>query len=271
MPGDFKTRPNSAPIDINKYLGRLGLMKELPSLNYLRKLHRTHLQTFPFENLDIHFGRPILLDVKKVFQKVIQPNRGGICFELNLIFYHLLIHLGYDTHLISAKVWNASTNEYGPDYDHMAMLVKIQNEIYLCDVGFGDGFFSPIRMKSSQPQLDLNKFYKVHRDPDSNFEIQWSDDNVNFRPMYLFAPRFREPIEFIDRCDYHQRSEESIFKKTKIISLFKKSGFVKLTTKEFTLLEGGQREHIDILNEDAFYAKMEEHFGISRALLQRLE
>jgi arylamine N-acetyltransferase len=33
-----------------------------PDAATLRALHIAHLETVPFENLDIHFGHPILLD-----------------------------------------------------------------------------------------------------------------------------------------------------------------------------------------------------------------
>lgn len=267
----FRTRPKAAPIDVSAYLDLLCVMKELPSLNYLRKIHRNHLKKIPFENLDIHLKVPISLDVKKIFQKIKNGKRGGLCFELNLTFYHFLMHLGYDTHLISARVWNEKTKKYGPEYDHMAMLVKIQNDIYLCDVGYGDGFLSPIKMKSSQPQLDFNRFYQVERDPDSNFILQVSEDGQNFQPVYIFAPKFREPIEFIDRCDFVQKSDQSPFVKKKVISIFTDLGFIKLTDQKLIIRERGKTNTSEVMNEDAFYAKMEEHFGINRLLLHNLE
>ena len=50
-------------VDRDAYLARIGYEGALtPSIETLRALHRAHVMTVPFENLDIHLGRPISLD-----------------------------------------------------------------------------------------------------------------------------------------------------------------------------------------------------------------
>lgn len=268
-PRGFKTRPNVSPIDIDAYLDRLGVLKELPSLNYLKKLHRNHLLTFPFENLDVHHSRQIVLDVKRIYKKIIPTKRGGMCYELNLLFYHLLVHLGYDCHLISAKVWSRELLKYGPEYDHMAIVLKIQDTIFLCDVGFGRGFTYPKMLRGSEMQMDNNQYFKVTKDADDVLYLKRTFDGEVFENLYKFSLKFREPIEFIDMCNYHQTSEDSPFVKRKMMSKLTPLGRVTLSDDKMKIMEKGKAIEETILNEDAFYAKMEEHFGISRhSLLQ---
>ena len=68
--------------------GRLGsrahvvdLESALPKPSYtvetLRALHQAHLLAVPFENLDIHLGRPIVLDEAAFFRKIVERQRGG--------------------------------------------------------------------------------------------------------------------------------------------------------------------------------------------------
>ena len=48
-------------------------------------------------------------------------------------------------------------------------------------------------------------------------------------------------------------------------------GWAPITDDLLKVIELGTTHEFPILNDEDFYAKMEEHFGISRALLQRLE
>ena len=81
-----------------KYLRRIGITKtgfpaNLENLKFLQKQHLVHI---PFENLDIHWKRLILLDVAGFYKKIVGEKRGGFCYELNGLFYELLKELGCD-------------------------------------------------------------------------------------------------------------------------------------------------------------------------------
>ncbi len=74
-------------MDRSAYLARIGYEGALtPAIETLRGLHRAHVMTVPFENLDIHLGRPISLDPADLFRKIVVDRRGGYCFELNGLF-----------------------------------------------------------------------------------------------------------------------------------------------------------------------------------------
>ena len=90
----------------NEYLRRIGIEeKEIePTLENLKLLQRRHLLNVPFENLDIHWKRPILLDSDNFYEKVVNKKRGGFCYELNGLFNELLKEIGFQTKIISARV-----------------------------------------------------------------------------------------------------------------------------------------------------------------------
>lgn len=75
-------------MNVNEYLRRIGIEKNRiePTLENLKILQRRHLLTVPFENLDIHWKRPISLYVAELHKKIIGENRGGFCYELNGFF-----------------------------------------------------------------------------------------------------------------------------------------------------------------------------------------
>ena len=65
-------------MDFKAYLHRIHCQEELsPSLKTLALLQKQHLLHIPFENLDIHYDRPIVLNEEKIFDKVISKGRGG--------------------------------------------------------------------------------------------------------------------------------------------------------------------------------------------------
>ena len=52
-------------------------------LETLTMLHRQHLLAIPYENLDIHLGRTLTLDLAQIFDKIVHDRRGGWCYEMN--------------------------------------------------------------------------------------------------------------------------------------------------------------------------------------------
>ena len=85
-----------------------------PSLQVLRSLHLAHIRQVPFENLDIHLGREIVLSQESLYRKVVKDRRGGFCYELNGLFAALLSALGFRVRLLSARVVGADGAEDPP-------------------------------------------------------------------------------------------------------------------------------------------------------------
>src|SRR5687767_8714694 len=114
-----------------KYLDRIGTGKNeiQPTLEDLKFLQRQHLLNVPFENLDIHWKRPIVLDAKKFYKKIIEEKRGGFCYELNGLFYELLSEIGFQSKIISARVSNGNGG-FGEEFDHLAILTEIDDKQY---------------------------------------------------------------------------------------------------------------------------------------------
>src|SRR5260221_1704154 len=89
-------------MDAQTYLRRINYQGSLtPDIDLLRSLHRVHLFTVPFENLDIHLGREIVCDESRILHKIVNEKRGGFCYELNGAFAALLRALGFLVTLLS--------------------------------------------------------------------------------------------------------------------------------------------------------------------------
>lgn len=133
-------------MDPAPYLERLGLagVGHEPSVDRLRTLQAAHLIAVPFENLDVYHRRGVSTDAASSYVKIVERGRGGWCFELNGAFGWLLDELGYRVDRVSCQV--LGDGGWGPPLDHLALVVHLDGDRWLADVGFGDSCLSPIRL-----------------------------------------------------------------------------------------------------------------------------
>lgn len=245
----------------NDYLNRIGINEnDLPAnLETLKLLQKKHLLNVPFENLDIHWKRPILLDTKKFSDKIISEKRGGFCYELNGLFNELLKTLGFQTKLVSARVFNGK--DFGAEYDHLAILVKIDNEEYLADVGFGDFFAAPLKFVLDTEQTDANGVFSIKKHSDEYFEVVKKHGD-EWQSEYIFKDLARDLNEFTGMCNFHQTSPASHFTRGKLCSLMTENGRKTLTDKKFIKTENGEKIETDVASEDEFYEILACEFAI---------
>src|SRR5262245_46547822 len=96
---------DATQIDLPAYLARIGYWGsatvDLASLQALHLAHATHI---PFENVDVLMGLPIRLDAAGLMEKLVHGQRGGYCFEQNMLFSLALEQLGFPLTRLSARV-----------------------------------------------------------------------------------------------------------------------------------------------------------------------
>ncbi len=247
----------------NEYLRRIGIEENEiePTLENLKKLQRQHLLKVPFENLDIHWKRPILLDAGKFFQKIIGEKRGGFCYELNGLFNELLKEIGYQTKIISARVFNGE--DFGAEYDHLAILTQIGGEEFLADVGFGDFTAEPLQFVLDEEQEDANGIFKIRKRDEEYFEVV-KKEGETWSSEYIFKNLSRDLSEFAGMCGFHQTSPESHFTRGKVCSLMTQTGRKTLTDKKFIETAGGEKRETEINSEDDFNGILFREFNIIR-------
>jgi len=129
---------------LEAYLRRIECAGSLaPSRTTLDALHLAHATHIPFENLDIHLGRAIRLDLASLEAKLVRDRRGGYCFEQNRLFATALETLGYAVTPLAARVRYGATALL--PRTHMTLLVDVDGERLLADVGFGaQGLLLPV-------------------------------------------------------------------------------------------------------------------------------
>jgi len=265
-PQETKRRKEEGYVNITAYLDRINYHGPIaPTAETLRELQVSHLLTVPFENLSIHARQPIALDDNALFEKIVKRRRGGFCYEANGLFAALLRALGFDVKMLSAEVANAE-GEFGPDFDHMALMVTI-DERWLVDVGFGDSFLEPLLIDKRGAQWQGERAYRI--DSDGRRLILMRRDDVadgEWKAQYRFTLQPYEYSDYEEMCRYHQTSPQSHFTRGRICSMATPDGRVTLGEMRLIITRNGERQERELTNEEEYAATLRERFGITELI-----
>ena len=222
-----------------QYLKRIEYIGvRMPTVETLTSLQLAHLLRVPFENLDIH--NHSIIDLSGSFNKIVLRKRGGFCYELNGLFYELLLGLGFEAKMISARAYNMDKDNFGPEFDHMAIIVRLNQVNYLVDVGFGEFAFHPMKIELNREHADPRGIFIIEKFDDTYHVVKKKNSEGYFTPEYLFTETERQLSEFFEMCTYHQTNAASHFTQKAICSLPTNEGRItlkgktlKITTSDF--------------------------------------
>lgn len=152
---------------LNAYFSRLGWTGPAEvSIGTLRALHLLHNRAIPFENLDVLLHREILLDEQALEEKLLHGRRGGYCFEQNGLFERALKEVGFEVRSLLGRVVLSGPQQM-PPLTHRVLLVTLNGEQWLADVGFGSQTLTaPIRLKEGDIQTTPHGTYQLQREGD---------------------------------------------------------------------------------------------------------
>ena len=253
-------------MDLQAYLRRIDYQRSLTvRIDLLRSLHRAHLFTFPFENLDIHLGREIVCDESRILHKIVNEKRGGFCYELNGAFAALLRALGFRVTLLSCRVARQDGG-YSPEFDHLTLRVDLE-EPWLADVGFGDCFLEPLLLESRLEQEQSGRVYRLTSRmtspsaTDAIFDLEVMAEG-RWKKEYAFTLQPRELSDFAGMCHYHQTSPESPFTRKQVCSLATPDGRITLSGMKLITTRDGKREEREMGSQAEWQQVLKNQFGV---------
>lgn len=240
---------------ISDYLHRIEYHGSVEATEgVLKALQENHLASVPFENLDIMRNVAIQLDIDHLWDKIVHRKRGGICYELNGLFAELLRRIGFNVTYLSAKVPGCDN-----EFDHVLLMVELRDK-WLVDVGFGDGFFTPLRFVEDIPQEDSKGTFRIiHKN--NGYEL-WRNVNSSDSLEYTFTLTPRLLNDFYERCRFFEMHVESRFNKNRLCSLEKRHERISLTDRRLLRTKADVQTRIEIRSENEFTTYLEELFGI---------
>ncbi len=178
-------------LDLDAYLARLGLSGR-PGL---AELHRGHVTTIPFENLDPRRGIPVSLEPEDLERKLVTDRRGGYCFEQNLLLKDALEALGADVEMYLARVRMGGVPGHERPRTHLVLGVTDGSARWHADAGFGNGtLLEPIPFGPGGEYEQSGWRFRVVEDG-PELVLQSVLPEGEFVDLYGFIP---EPVPLID-------------------------------------------------------------------------
>ncbi|MGH3716365.1 MAG: arylamine N-acetyltransferase family protein [Micromonosporaceae bacterium] len=182
-----------------------------PDLATLRALHRAWLASVPYENLDIQLERGISLEPSALVDKLITRRRGGYCYEMNGALGLLLEAAGFTVTRVKAGVYRETRGDevWG---NHLALLVALDGETWLADVGLGDGALEPLPLRAGHHTVGPLG-YRIARIEEQIWRI--STDHPDYSvPSFDIDTTPRRLADFAERNSWQSTSPDSSFVKT---------------------------------------------------------
>ncbi|NXH88699.1 ARY2 protein, partial [Edolisoma coerulescens] len=274
-------------MDIQEYFARISYQGSHNKLDLatMSDIFQHHIQAVPFENLSIHCGEGIELDLEATYNKIVRKKRGGWCMENNYLLSWVLKTLGYDVTLLGAKVYVPELDAYPDEIDHLLLQVELDGKSYIVDGGFGMAYqlWQPMELISGtdQPQTpgvfrfqeESGTWYleKVKRKQcvlNQSTSTSQNVENEVCRRVYLFTLQPRD-IEEFRGCNAHlQTAPDSLFVTKSICSLQTADGIRALVGWKLTEIKYNYRDNMDlveirILADEEIEKTLKEKFNIT--------
>ncbi|KAM4721704.1 arylamine N-acetyltransferase, pineal gland isozyme NAT-10-like [Rhinophrynus dorsalis] len=273
-------------MDINDYFSRINYKDPVGPLDIetLSKIFHHHIMMLPFENLSIHCGETISLDINSIFQKVVKKQRGGWCTELNHLLFWVLKTIGYKVTMLASNIFQPQLGTYYCSAQHLLLKVVINSKVYIVDGGFGASsqMWQPLELISAKYQHQLPGTFlltenngiwyldKIRRKQlTANNQFSQSDlvDATRYKKLHCFTLEEKTIDFFQDSCNFLQTSAESVFANKSICTLQVKDGVRALVGWTYTKTKYNEREDVDLvefstIQDDDIAHILKEKFGI---------
>jgi N-hydroxyarylamine O-acetyltransferase len=177
-------------LDLDAYLARIGL-QGAPSI---AAVHRAHVTSIPFENLDPYRGVPVSLALEDLERKLVGERRGGYCFEHNLLLKAALQALGAEVDVFLARVRAGAAPGVMRPRGHLVLRVRAEGASWHADVGFGLGsLLEPLPWGPGAAHEQSGWHFRVVEDgPELVLQTVQDDEWID---VYGFLP---QPLPLVD-------------------------------------------------------------------------
>ena len=256
----------SAIFSLDSYFERISFKGSTEAREgTLRDIHIAHTLNVPFENLDVFYRRPILLDGVSLYKKIVEERRGGYCFEMNGIFSLVLQEMGFKVTNLLARV--TIDGIHYTTKTHQAILVEIAGNKWLADVGFGnDGIIAPLILEEDIEQKQFAHIYRLVKHSKFGWVLQKKMED-SYVPLYAFTLDECDPEDFLMSNHFTATFPESFFIKMRMCTMPTKEGRITLTDNHFKVVKNNYVLDTPITNENEFTTALKKHFSLDLTLI----
>lgn len=238
---------HAAEFQLSAYLRRIGLPTDSPltaSVTTVQQLMVAQLRSIPFENLDVQAGYIVSLEPADIVKKILgvagEATRGGYCYEVNALFAMALTELGIPYQFVFCRPMFYPMRR---PKTHMALIVQVEGQHLLCDLGFGSyGLRAPIALASvNQPQVqDYDRFQL--RQPEPGQYVLQADIQGEWVDQYGFDLYPAQWIDFAPANYLNSTHPDTIFVQKVLVIRQHAEGRVLLVGNELKRTVRGQTQ-----------------------------
>ena len=258
---------------IRTYLNRINYSGDA-KLNFatLHALQKNHLQTIPYENLDIMRNIPLSLRLDDMYNKIIIGSRGGYCFELNGLFSALLKSMGFAVVEYMARFLRDEKEI--PMRRHRVLHITCADGEFLCDVGVGGVIpRKPLPLEVGKITSDGaggNERYKLEKEDLLGWVLyeqrgEWlsaKPQNPDWRKLYSFTTEPQLDIDYEMPSFYCEKHPESFFRTMDMVHVFTDTGRKSVAGREVRIFSPGGVEVVTAATDGAYAELLKIHFNI---------
>lgn len=253
--------------NLSDYLARIGFIGEIkPDIDTIRKMMRCQIFSVPFENLDVQAGKSISLIPEEIVEKIVTRRRGGYCYEVNGIFAMALESLGIAYRFVAARPMVYPVRR---PKTHMAILLTLDAEEWLCDLGFGShGIRYPLRMNQLDCEIQQDgDVFKLSKNPNDCYLLQTISEG-KWANQYEFDLSSQEWVDFVPANHFNSTHPEALFVQRLIIVLHTVHGKKILSGNVFKSIENDAIHTIRVA-EDKIASILSNEFGLCNVPLKQ--
>lgn len=245
-------------MELAAYLRRIGFEGVArPDLATLKTIHRLHLLTIPYENLDVQLGRPVTIDPAAAFEKIVGRRRGGWCYEMNGLLGWALGEIGFDVTRVAGSVARAVIGDAQPG-NHLVLRIELEGS-WLADVGFGDGPIEPFRISPGAFSSHIFRF-ELDRTADGWWRL--INHPRGGAPSFDFRPEAADEAILAERSHWLQTAPQSPFVQNAVVQRQRPDGLAILRGKTLKVLTHDATESRDLASADEYVQMLSEVFGL---------
>ncbi|MED0963954.1 arylamine N-acetyltransferase family protein [Bacillus paramycoides] len=231
---------------------RLNLEKRIEvKFDELNTILFAFAHTIPFENLDVIAGNTNKISMENLQEKILTSSRGGLCYELNTLFYYFLKDSGYDVQLALGTVYKNDINAWALEDGHITIILNNDNVRYLIDVGIASLVpLVPVPF-TGESVSSKNGSYRVRRKDTSkgNYVLERIDVDGEWKVCHAFYNHIIDELVVNEVQRRVIEDERSIFNKGPIAVKLSNAGHVSLTNTSLTEIIYGEKTKREVTEE----------------------